>query len=751
MKNAALLAAGLCAAWTPWAAAGETLPFRLHVLRADSDHHSCAVQDIDGDGRPDIFTAGWWYQAPQWQPRRVCDVPRIGGRLDDYSCLPLDVNGDGYLDFVSCNYRSQNLYWLEHPGPRVAAPDAPLWRRHVIDQPGGMETGRLYDIDGDGRPDVLPNGVRFAAWYQCIAVDARPEGYRWFRRDLPAEVAGHGVGFGDIDGDGRGDIVGPRGWLAAPDDRTRDRWVWHAEFDLGRDASIPILVLDVDADGDNDLVWARGHGIGLYWLEQLRPGRTDDNSAASAPRRWVRHTIDTSWSQAHALLIADLDGDGRPEVVAGKRYLGHDGRDLGEYDPLVIYAYTFLPETRTWQRRLVAQTYVRESPPALQEASVGFGLDPAASDADGDGDVDLVVADRGGLYLLENLHRAPPGAQPTAFVAPPPDYKDHAQLLVVASADGTLRDVTTPAAWARRRWHVLQHAQRVMGPLPDPSRRVPLDVQVLEETPCDGYVQQRITYAAEPGDRVPAYLLVPEKLQAPAPAMLCLHPTGREGKDIVMGRSARPNRAYAHELAQRGFVCLVPDYPSFGDYDYDFANGPGGYASGTMKAIWNNIRGVDLLESLPYVDARRIGAIGHSLGGHNAIFTAVFDQRIAAVVSSCGFTAFHHYYQGNLAGWTSPRYMPRIRDVYGNDPDRMPFDFYELVAALAPRRLFVCAPLHDGNFDVTGVRKVEAQAARVYDLLGSRDRLRFEYPDAGHDFPDAQRRAAYAWLENAGP
>jgi dienelactone hydrolase len=169
-----------------------------------------------------------------------------------------------------------------------------------------------------------------------------------------------------------------------------------------------------------------------------------------------------------------------------------------------------------------------------------------------------------------------------------------------------------------------------------------------------------------------------------------------------------------------------------------------------MKAIWNNIRGVDLLESLPYVDARRIGAIGHSLGGHNAIFTAVFDQRIAAVVSSCGFTAFHHYYQGNLAGWTSPRYMPRIRDVYGNDPDRMPFDFYELVAALAPRRLFVCAPLHDGNFDVTGVRKVEAEAARVYELLGARDRLRFEYPDAGHDFPDAQRRAAYAWLATLG-
>jgi dienelactone hydrolase len=203
---------------------------------------------------------------------------------------------------------------------------------------------------------------------------------------------------------------------------------------------------------------------------------------------------------------------------------------------------------------------------------------------------------------------------------------------------------------------------------------------------------------------------------------------------------------YAHELAERGYVCLVPDYPSFGEYKYDFKQAAG-YVSGSMKAVWNNLRAVDLLESLPEVDTERIGVIGHSLGGHNAIFTAALDQRIAAVVTSCGFTAFHSYYGGKLAGWTSDRYMPRIRDVYDNDPDKVPFDFHELVAAIAPRPFFSNSPLADSNFDVGGVRQVEAAARQVYELVGAKDHLTVMYPESKHDFPGEVRTAAYDWLD----
>ncbi|HWA97188.1 MAG TPA: alpha/beta fold hydrolase, partial [Pirellulales bacterium] len=216
----------------------------------------------------------------------------------------------------------------------------------------------------------------------------------------------------------------------------------------------------------------------------------------------------------------------------------------------------------------------------------------------------------------------------------------------------------------------------------------------------------------------------------------------------TVGLVGAPTRHYGKELAERGYVCLIPDYPSFGDLKaYDFHSGRSAATSGTMKAIWNNIRGLDLLQSLPEVDHEKIGCIGHSLGGHNALFTAAFDLRIQVVVSSCGFTGFHDYYGGKLKGWAQDRYMPRVREVYHENPDEMPFDFHEVVAALAPRPFFTNSPLHDANFDVDGVRKVMTAAGDVYGLFDATDRLVADYPDAEHDFPDAEREAAYAFLD----
>jgi acetyl esterase/lipase len=198
-------------------------------------------------------------------------------------------------------------------------------------------------------------------------------------------------------------------------------------------------------------------------------------------------------------------------------------------------------------------------------------------------------------------------------------------------------------------------------------------------------------------------------------------------------------------FAERGYVTLAPDYPSFGEYPFDFAHS--GFPSGSLKAVWNNLRAVDLLQSLPEVDPERLGVIGHSLGGHNAMFTAVFDERLRAVVSNCGFTSFPKYYRGNLRGWTSDRYMPRIATVYGLKPERVPFDFPEVVAALAPRAFLAVAPLHDDNFEVSGVKDCLAAARPVYELLGAADHLSAYYADCGHDFPPDSRKVACAWLD----
>ena len=713
--------------------------FRRHMIDAGSEFHSCAVVDVNGDGRNDVVTGGWWYEAPEWTKHKVRDVEQIRGRFDDYSCLPMDVNGDGFMDLISCNYRSETIYWIENPGPSVFAAAAAKesgtatteWTYHLVDKPGAMETGRLFDIDDDGRLDVVPNGTEFAAWWD---VQPGPQP-RWTRYEWPDELAGHGVGIGDINGDGRSDAVGRSGWAEAPADRRLERWTFHSEFQIERDASIPMLIHDVDADGDTDIVWGRGHRIGIHWLEQSKD--------PTGGRMWTRHAIDTSWSQPHSLLFADIDGDQQPDVIACKRFMGHDGKDPGEYDPLVSYWYRFQPASRTFSRRLIHIG-----------GSLGSGLDPKAEDLEKDGDTDLVCCDRSGLYWLENLRlnaaittESSTESQPAATNSCPV-YADHTDVMVVQTDSGAWKPIETPFDMALRRHHILAGMSRAMGMLPEPGQRVALDVKTESEEDGGKYVRRRISFATEPGDRVPALLLIPKDLACRAAAMLCLHQTTGIGKGEPAGLGGLPNLHYAHELAERGFVCLVPDYPSFGDYPYDFTTKGSHYASGSMKAVWNNIRAVDLLETLPEVDSDRIGCIGHSLGGHNTLFTAAFDVRIRASVTSCGFTAFHHYYEGDLAGWTSDRYMPRIRDEYQNSPDKVPFDFHEVLAAIAPRAIFVNAPVSDSNFDVTGVRKVIAETEKAFAIYGDvSPRLQARYPDCEHDFPTAIREEAYQWLE----
>lgn len=326
-------------------------------------------------------------------------------------------------------------------------------------------------------------------------------------------------------------------------------------------------------------------------------------------------------------------------------------------------------------------------------------------------------------------------------------YPEHSDLSYYLDANGYPRPILTPGDWQTRRQHVLSHMQVVMGKLPDRSRLEPLNVKQLEEIPLDGILRQKIEYQTEADTRVSAYLFRPASKPADKlPAVLCLHQTIQIGKQEPAGLGGSPNLHYALHLAQRGYVTLAPDYPSFGDYQYDFAPAHG-YLSGSMKAIWDNMRAIDLLEGLTHVDPRRIGCIGHSLGGHNTMFTAVFDERIKALVSNCGFTRFHKYYGGQLKGWTSDRYMPLINKTYANNPNLVPFDFPEIVAAFAPRAFLASSPKGDSNFEVSGVVDSIASAQRIYDLLGASDRLQANYPDCAHDFPEAVRKVAYAFFD----
>lgn len=313
------------------------------------------------------------------------------------------------------------------------------------------------------------------------------------------------------------------------------------------------------------------------------------------------------------------------------------------------------------------------------------------------------------------------------------------------------RTVRTKDEWVGRRVEILENLQRVMGKLPEQSS-APLDLRTLDEESVGGVRRRKITFVSEliagKADRVSAYLLIPEgaSRSRKAAAVLCLHQTTRLGKGEPAGLGGKPDLHYALELARRGYVTLAPDYPNFGGYAFDpYANG---YASATMKGIVNHRRAIDLLQSLPEVDSVRVGVIGHSLGGHNALFLAAFDNRAKAIVTSCGFTSFAKYQNGDLTGWSHKGYMPRIADRYAKDPKQMPFDFSDILVSLAPRAVFINAPLRDDNFEVSGVRDSVEAALPVYDtVFHAKKKLKAVYPNSAHEFPLAVRRAAYRFLD----
>ena len=334
------------------------------------------------------------------------------------------------------------------------------------------------------------------------------------------------------------------------------------------------------------------------------------------------------------------------------------------------------------------------------------------------------------------------------YPATEPGSIDHSRLLVYRDPSGTKQPVKTPVDWAERRRQIIDGMQKAMGPLPDRANLPTPDMRVHSQADGDGFTRLSIDFAAEKKDRLPALLYRPKTARlTKRPAILALHPTSPLGKHRVTKKGGVPNRAYAYELARRGYVVIAPDYPPFGDYAYDFESDD--YVSGTMKGIFNHMRCVDLLQSLPEVDPGRIGAIGHSLGGHNAMFVGVFDPRIKVIVSSCGWTPFHDYYGGNITGWTSDRYMPLLKTRYKLDPDRVPFDFYEVVAALAPRAFFSSSPLRDSNFDVRGVKKAIPKAREIYKLLGQADAPQLRTPDCEHAFPAEIRQEAYRIIDRA--
>ncbi len=358
------------------------MPLRFRkVLIADERYESAGVFDVNNDGIPDIVSGAYWYEGPGFRKRhRIGHVQPEGDYFDDFSTISLDIDGDGYLDFVTGGWWGNTIRWRRNPGNPNEE-----WPEQVMDETGNVESTRGWDVDGDGVIEIVPNTPNGPLSVYKLVVDEHGKGTGKFEKHtIYSENQGHGLGFGDITGSGCGDFILSCGWLKHPEDTYGGEWILHRDFDLGS-ASIPILVVDVNGDGLNDIIVGQAHNYGLDWLEQ----RVD----SSGKRTWVKHPIDPFNSQYHDMMWADIDGDGECELITGKRYMAHCGNDPGEYDDIGIYYFK-------WTGESFAKQVIDYGP---ARTATGLGIHFALADLTGNGTLDIVAPGKDGLYVFYNL------------------------------------------------------------------------------------------------------------------------------------------------------------------------------------------------------------------------------------------------------------------------------------------------------------------------------------------------------------
>lgn len=220
---------------------------------SDQAFEAAAVSDIDGDGQKDIVSGNFWYSGPEFDKRhQFRSLEPTSGYLDSFHDYPMDVDGDEDVDIVTGGWFGGTLLWCENPG----RPSSGDWSVHEIGKTGAIETTRFWDVDGDGFVEIVPNAGGNVVFYR-LDRDAAGKGKgRFTKHEVKMGGVGHGLGFGDINGDGRGDFVIPDGWLEAPEDALHGPWTLHPDFRLGS-ASVPILVHDVNEDGAADLIYGK--------------------------------------------------------------------------------------------------------------------------------------------------------------------------------------------------------------------------------------------------------------------------------------------------------------------------------------------------------------------------------------------------------------------------------------------------------------------------------------------------------------
>ena len=382
--HARLASALFFTAWPLCHAADSPVKFDTHRI-AQVRSEAVGVGDFNGDGKLDIVAGPNLYVAPDWKATVIRKLDgsvddQGKGYVDDFSNLPLDVDGDGKLDLVSCGWFSKSIRWY-----RQSAGD---WQEEIVESSVGneYEHADLVDINGDGiAAEILPH-VTKTFWFEMAELPSGKRGLE--KRVISEKVMSYGGGVGDLNGDGRPDLLRPEAWFEAPADPRKGKWIehpWALGAKDGKAEHTPqMLVFDVNGDKLPDVVTSNAHKHGIFWYEQVR---------ADGKTTWKQHLIDDSWSQAHSLALADINGDGTPDLITGKRFMAHNGTDPDEFGKLGVYWYELKRGANpTWAKHIVSF-----------DQGIGSGVNLCAVDLDKDGDVDVVVTGKwGGPVWFEN-------------------------------------------------------------------------------------------------------------------------------------------------------------------------------------------------------------------------------------------------------------------------------------------------------------------------------------------------------------
>ena len=380
--------------------AGEPITYEVKMLAIDGNE-GIAAGDVDGDGKTDLVAGRNWYRGGEWVPRPVRSIDDWNGYVQSNGDYLFDMNGDGRLDVIAGSFVPTEVYWYENPGGE-SLKLGKHWPQHLLLDTGqSRNEGQLMqDMDGDGRPEWIVNSwVKDtpAFIYRLVEKEPKPNAanekskgkkapsdgspkYEMVGHQVGERGNGHGLAVGDINNDGRMDLLVGQGWYEQPaNDPWSKPWTFRRNWDLH--SSLPMIVVDLDKDGDSDLIFGNGHKYGLYWWEN--EGRDDEGKI-----NFNEHEIDMSFSQPHTLAWSDLDGDGSPELITGKRFYAHNGKDEGGNEMPCLYYYSWDEKAKEFHRH------------TIEEGHVGCGLQIVTEDIDGDSKVDIAVAGKSGTYLL---------------------------------------------------------------------------------------------------------------------------------------------------------------------------------------------------------------------------------------------------------------------------------------------------------------------------------------------------------------